>query len=200
VQLNDFVGTRQIITVSGAHKGVGKTALSEILLRNLPNFSAIKITITDHDCMVTDDEKEILSPSTDTCRMKRSGALQVVWIRSTEAHLCDAMVTALGKLLPGRGILVEGNSILRHLNPTISFFVARPPLAAMKPSRVHALQKADVCVINRADETTPVREMTRHLQDINPALMVLTIDLLDPAGPTRDDYSRMLSILNQRLS
>jgi Ni2+-binding GTPase involved in maturation of urease and hydrogenase len=199
VKLIDLVGTRQIITVSGAQKGVGKTALSEILLRNLPNFSAIKITITDHDCRVTDDEQVILSPSTDTCRMKNSGALQVVWVRSTESCLFDAMVTALEKPLPGRGILVEGNSILGHLRPTLAFFVARPPLAAMKPSRVHALQKADVCVINRDSDTIPDQEMTRRLQEVNPGLMVLTVDLLDPAGPTLEDYTRILSILNERL-
>jgi len=199
VQLNDLIGTRPVITVSGAHKGVGKTALSELLLRALRNFSAIKITITDQEVAVADDEQTIMSPSTDTCRMKRSGALQVVWVRSTEVRLFDAMVTALGKMLPGRGILVEGNSILRHLNPTISFFVARPPFAAMKPSRVHALQKADVCVINRADGPEPARELARRLQDINPAMTVLTIDLLDPAGPTRDDYTRLLSLLHERL-
>lgn len=200
MQLNDLIGTRPVITVSGANKGVGKTALSEILLRTLRNFSAIKITITDHDVAVADDEQTIRSPSTDTCRMKQSGALKVVWVRSTESRLFDAMVTALGKMPPGRGILVEGNSILRHLNPTLSFFVARSPLAAMKPSRVHALEKADVCVINRADGPEPARELARRLQDVKPALTILTIDLLDPAGPTRDDYARLLSILNERLS
>jgi molybdopterin-guanine dinucleotide biosynthesis protein len=200
VQLNDLIGTRPVITVSGANKGVGKTALSEILLRTLRNFSAIKITITDHEVAVADDEQTILSPSTDTCRMKQSGARQVVWVRSTESHLFDAMVTALGKMPPGRGILVEGNSILRHLNPTISFFVARPPLATMKPSRVHALEKADVCVINRADGPEAARELARRLHDFKPAITILTIDLLDPSGPTRDDYTRLLSLLKERLS
>jgi molybdopterin-guanine dinucleotide biosynthesis protein len=200
VQLTDLIGTRPVITVSGANKGVGKTALAEILLRTLRSFSAIKITITDHEAAVADDEQTILAPSTDTCRMKQSGALKVVWVRSTESHLLDAMVTALGKMPPGRGILVEGNSILRHLNPTISFFVARPPLAAMKPSRVHALEKADVCVINRSDGPEPARELARRLQEFRPSTTILTIDLLNPAGPTRDDYTRLLSLLNERLS
>ena len=68
MQLNDLIGTRPVITVSGANKGVGKTALSEILLRTLRNFSAIKITITDHEVAVVDDDQTILSPSTDTCQ------------------------------------------------------------------------------------------------------------------------------------
>ncbi len=199
MRLNDLIGDRPLITVSGAHKGVGKTALSEILLRVLGDFSAIKITITDREVAVADDEPTILFPSTDTCRMKSSGALRVVWVRSTEDRLGEAMATALLKQLPGRGILIEGNSILRHLNPTMCFFVARPPFADMKPSRMQALQKADVCVINRPDPPDSARDLALRLQDVNPAMTILTIDLLDPNGPTRDDYTRLLSLLKGRL-
>jgi molybdopterin-guanine dinucleotide biosynthesis protein len=200
LQLSDLIGARQVITVSGAHKGVGKTALSEILLHNLRTFAAIKITITNDVVVVTDDEQEIMSPATDTCRMKQSGARKVVWVRSTEELLLDSMKVALEKMVPGNGILIEGNSILRHLNPTISFFVVTPPFDAMKPSRVHALQKANVCVINQVYGTTPGKELAQRLTDFNPGLMIFTINLLDPAGPTVNDYNRLLTLLNQRLA
>jgi molybdopterin-guanine dinucleotide biosynthesis protein len=201
LQLGDLIGARQVITVSGAHKGVGKTALSEILLRNLHNFTAIKITITDDDVMVTDDEQVIMSPSTDTCRMKRSGAVKVVWVRSTEDGLFDSLKSAFEKIIPSsRGILVEGNSILRHLHPTLAFFVAQPPFDAMKPSRVHALKKADVCVINQFRGTVSSPELSQRVHAFNPHVMFLSLNLLDPAASDGNDYNRLLTLLSERIA
>ena len=198
MQLGDLIGDRRLVTVSGARKGVGKTALAEILLRNLPHFAAIKITITDKDVAVTDDERDIMAPSTDTCRMKQSGALKVVWVRSTEDHLHDSMIVALGKMVPCKGILIEGNSILKHVSPTVAFFVIAPPFDTMKPSRVHALKNADIAVINQVQGLGPDRDLLKRIEDFNPRLTLLRINLLDP-GRAGDDYNRLLSLLKQRI-
>lgn len=198
MQLGDLIGDRRLVTVSGAHKGVGKTALAEILLRNLPHFAAIKITITDKDVAVTDDERDIMAPSTDTCRMKQSGALKVVWVRSTEDHLHDSMIVALGKMVPCKGILIEGNSILKHVSPTVAFFVIAPPFDTMKPSRVHALKNADIAVINQVQGLGPDRDLLKRIEDFNPRLTLLRLNLLDP-GRAGDDYNRLLSLLKQRI-
>lgn len=198
MQLGDLIGARRLVTVSGARKGVGKTALAEILLRNLPHFAAIKITITDKDVAVTDDERDIMAPSTDTCRMKQSGALKVVWVRSTEDHLHDSMIVALGKIFPCKGILIEGNSILKHVSPTVAFFVIAPPFDTMKPSRVHALKNADIAVINQVQGLGPDRDLLKRIEDFNPRLTLLRLNLLDP-GRAGDDYNRLLSLLKQRI-
>jgi molybdopterin-guanine dinucleotide biosynthesis protein len=198
LQLGDLIGDRRLVTVSGAHKGVGKTALAEILLRNLPHFAAIKITITDKDVAVTDDERDIMAPSTDTCRMKQSGALKVVWVRSTEDHLHDSMIVALGKMVPCKGILIEGNSILKHVSPTVAFFVIAPPFDTMKPSRVHALKNADIAVINQVQGLGPDRDLLKRIEEFNPQLTLLRLNLLDP-GKAGDDYNRLLSLLKQRI-
>lgn len=198
MQLGDLIGDRRLVTVSGAHKGVGKTALAEILLRNLPHFAAIKITITDKDVAVTDDERDIMAPSTDTCRMKQSGALKVVWVRSTEDHLHDSMIVALGKMVPCKGILIEGNSILKHVSPTVAFFVIAPPFDTMKPSRVHALKNADIAVINQVQGLGPDRDLLKRIEEFNPRLTLLRLNLLDP-GRAGDDYNRLLSLLKQRI-
>jgi molybdopterin-guanine dinucleotide biosynthesis protein len=199
VQLSDLIGGCPIITVSGSHKGVGKTALAEILLRKLPGFSAIKITITDDIFAVTDEERDIMSPATDTWRMKQSGALKVIWVRSNEHRLPDAMRVALDKLVPCRGMLIEGNSILRHLRPVISFFVVRPPLADMKPSRAHALQMADACVINQPDRALPDRDLLQRIKKFNAGIMILSLNLLAPKTPGDTDYTRLVALLTRRL-
>ena len=198
LQLGDLIGDRRIVTVSGARKGAGKTALAEILLRNLPQFAAIKITITDKDLAVIDDERDIMSPATDTCRMKQSGAVQVVWVRSTEDHLRDSMMVALGKMVPCQGILIEGNSILRHLRPTVAFFVIAPPFGVMKPSRLHAIKNADLAVINQINGMDPDRELVQGIEAFNPRLTILRLNLLNPGMPG-DDYNRLLSLLKQRV-
>lgn len=198
LQLGDLIGDRRLVTVSGARKGVGKTALAEILLRNLPHFAAIKITITDKDVAVTDDERDIMVPSTDTCRMKQSGALKVVWVRSTEDHLHDSMIVALGKMVPCKGILIEGNSILKQVSPTVAFFVIAPPFDTMKPSRVHALKNSDIAVINQVQGMGPDRDLLKRIEDFNPRLTLLRLNLLDPGRPG-DDYNRLLSLLKQRI-
>jgi molybdopterin-guanine dinucleotide biosynthesis protein len=198
LQLGDLIGDRRLVTVSGARKGVGKTALAEILLRNLPHFAAIKITITDKDVAVTDDERDIMAPSTDTCRMKQSGALKVVWVRSTEDHLHDSMIVALGKMVPCKGILIEGNSILKHVSPTVAFFVIAPPFDTMKPSRVHALKNADIAVINQVQGLGPDRDLLKRIEEFNPRLTLLRLNLLDP-GRAGDDYNRLHSLLKQRI-
>lgn len=199
LQLENLIGARNIITVSGAHKGVGKTALAELLLHNLRNFAAIKITITDDELIVTDDEQVIMSSSTDTCRMRDSGAVKVVWVRSPEHRLLDAMSAALAKMVPCSGMLIEGNSILKHLTPTLSFFVIKPPFGAMKPSRVHALKKADVCVINRMLGVNPGDDLMQQVMDFNPRLTFFSLNLLDPADTYNDDYDRLLELLRERI-
>ena len=78
-------------------------------------------------------------PGTDTFRMKQSGAEKVFWIRATDDHIVDFMKDVLGRVGDIRGLLIEGNTILRHLNPTLSCFVTTATLDSMKPSRHHML-------------------------------------------------------------
>lgn len=200
VDLQESIAARTTISVSGAQSGVGKTALAQILLRNLSNFAAIKVTITDHTCMVIDDECELMIPDKDTWRMRKSGAAQVVWVKSNESGLYESLRTALSNIVPGRGILIEGNSVLRHLAPTIAFFVVKHPCSTMKESRMQALAKADVCVINQIGPASGEKEIVDSIHAYNAALTVLSLNLLDPAASRGDDYARLIALLNERIS
>lgn len=91
MELHDLIGDMKVVTVSGARKGVGKTVLAELLLRNMYGFAAIKITMTTMYTSVSDNEEEIMVPEKDTFRLKKSGAEKVVWVRATERLLQEAM-------------------------------------------------------------------------------------------------------------
>jgi hypothetical protein len=68
----------------------------------------------------------------------------------------------------------------------------------MKPSRVHALKNADIAVINQVQGLSPDRDLLKRIEDFNPRLTLLRLNLLDP-GRDGDDYNRLLSLLKQRI-
>lgn len=144
----------QTITVSGLASGIGKTLLSENIISLVGDIAAIKVTITDDTTAVVDDEQSIMVNGKDTFRFKSSGARKVVWIRSQEENLKMALSQALGMVRNYHKLLIEGNSILNYITPDIALFICDERLAAsqsIKPSRVHALEKADIIFNNIRD-------------------------------------------------
>ena len=190
----------KVITVSGAHKGVGKTLLTELLLRNLTGFAAIKITMTDLQTSVTDDEEEVMIPGKDTFRMKRSGAEKVVWVKATEESLQEAMEHALGMVGKPKGLLIEGNSILWYLNPEIAFFVIDDStIDSMKQSRVSALKKADACVINEKNGAIINKDILQELNKLNPKMKIFNFDLFSANSKDIKDSKDLMNYLEKRV-
>lgn len=189
----------KVITVSGAHKGVGKTMLTEILLRNLPGFAAIKITMTDLHTSVSSDEEELMVPEKDTCRMKQSGAEKVVWVKSTEKSLPEAMEHALSLTGNSKEVLIEGNSILKYINPTIAFFVIDSTMRQMKPSRISALKKADFCVVNQKNGAMVGKETLLELKNINPEMKIIHFDLFSASIKENENSKQLLRYIKERL-
>ena len=198
--LNTLIVTMKVITVSGAHKGVGKTLLSEILLRSLKGFAAIKVTMTDLHTSVTDDEEEVIISGKDTFRMKRSGAEKVVWVNATEESLQEAMKHALGMVGNPQGLLIEGNSILRYLNPAIAFFVVDNTIEPMKPSRVSALKKADVCIVNQRNGAVISKDTLQDLNKLNPKMKIFNFDLFAVKKKNNKDAKDLIEYLEKLLS
>ena len=189
----------KVITVSGAHKGVGKTMLTELLLRNISGFAAIKITMTDLQTRVTDDEEEIMIPERDTFRMKKSGAEKVVWVKSTEQSLPEAMEHALSMTGHHKGLLIEGNSILKYVNPHLAFFVIDDTIESMKPSRINALKKADVCVINQKNGAPLNKSTFQEVKKINPEMKIFHFDLLPPHRKENGSVTQLTEYIRERL-
>ena len=199
MQFTSFPDDMKVVTVSGAQKGVGKTALAEILLNNLPGFAAIKITMTDLYTSVSENERDIMIPDTDTFRMKKSGAEKVVWVKATEKLLHDAMERALEKISNHKGVLIEGNSILEYINPTLAFFVVNNSIDNMKPSRIRALKKADICVINQKNGSAFNDVMLDKIKSINPKIKMLSFDFLSVDHKDNEDIKKLKMYLKNIL-
>jgi Ni2+-binding GTPase involved in maturation of urease and hydrogenase len=200
VGIADMIGEMKVVTVSGAHKGVGKTALTELLLQRLPGFAAIKITINDLYTSVSDEEKEIMVDGKDTFRMKKSGAHKVVWVKTTEHSLPGAMEEALSMIGTPRGLLIEGNSILNHITPTVAFFVIDDATGQMKPSRINALKKADLCIINQKNGAPVKEEALENIRSLNPKLHYFSLDLASPLASKSEDVHALEHYLKEMLS
>lgn len=140
--------TFKIVSVTGAHSGVGKTTLCSILLKNLKGFGAIKFTKTPLYTSVVDDEKILSEPGKDTAIYLASGAEKVVWIQSPGGdELEDALHIALIKMAGLNGVIIEGNSPLDFLVPRIVVFISDQE-GQVKPSAEKASRKADIIIIN----------------------------------------------------
>jgi molybdopterin-guanine dinucleotide biosynthesis protein len=156
----------QIIVISGAHSRIGKTSLAEDLLRSLPDWSALKVTVKKQaDCprnsncvvcggfkkdfeMVT-NRKIINQRGTDTARLKSAGAKKVIWLKSTLRGLKIGLKKALGLLEDSRGVIIEGTSVLRYIRPDFAIYL-NDEIASLRTAAEEARKKANIVInVNR---------------------------------------------------
>lgn len=152
----------KIITVSGAHSGVGKTALAELVLRHLPDWSALKVTVKkesgcprDKGCSVCSELKDefdivtkenvIRQKGTDTARLKKAGANRVVWLRANLGGLERGLRKSFDLLKKTPGIVIEGNSVLKFIKPDLAIFI-KDKIGKVSSSAKRALNKADIVI------------------------------------------------------
>ncbi len=149
------------VTVSGLHSNIGKTLLSQYLLELLENAAALKMTTSDDKTFITDSNDIIMVEGKDTFRLKMSGAGKVVWISSTEENTLDSFNESLSLVSSYKKLLIEGNSILKYLDPDLSFFICDRRILGtgqIKPSRIIALKKSDFIINNLREETINRKE------------------------------------------
>jgi hypothetical protein len=200
LDLNGLLTNKTVITVSGSHKGVGKTALSEILLATLPHFTAIKITMTSTDVGLFEDEEHLMVAETDTFRMKKSGAEKVLWIRTTADQLTDLMIKALKRVGDKNRLLIEGNSILQYINPTLACFVTTSTIDNMKTSRTQALEKAHLCVINLMGKLADTTLLVDRIKRANPSIELFSFNLIDSLHKTGIEFKRFKTFVQDWLN
>lgn len=154
----------KIITVSGAHSGVGKTALIERLLKDLKGWSALKVTVSHNGscpkgkpCGACDgleskfsivtDKVSIEEKGKDTQRFKAAGALKVFWLKARPDGLRQGLNEILYRLKNAKGVIIEGTSILKYIRPDLAILVKNKD-SVLKPSAVKALKKIDLIWTN----------------------------------------------------
>ena len=149
-----------IVVVGGHTRNIGKTTLAAQILASTTqmHWTAIKITQYGHgvcsangeacDCAPADhsvaisEERDRLSGS-DTARMLSAGAIRVLWVRTQQGLLAEAMPRLRKEMASSSNVLIESNSILRFLRPDLYLAVLDPKIEDFKASALRYLDRAD---------------------------------------------------------
>jgi molybdopterin-guanine dinucleotide biosynthesis protein len=160
-----------LVVVGGHTRNIGKTTLVAQILSATTEmqWTAMKITQYGHgvcsangeacDC-ATDDHSVAVSEErsrdsgTDTSRMLVAGANRVLWVRTQQGSLAEAMPRIRKEIAASVNVLVESNSILRFIRPDLYVAVLDPKVADFKPSALRYLDRADAIFTPQGTDLT----------------------------------------------
>jgi len=156
-----------IIVIGGHSRNVGKTSVVAGLIAALPayNWTAFKITQYGHgQCSLdgqpcqcaTDDhtwaisEERDGSAASDSSRFLAAGAKRSFWVRTGQGRLAEAMPAIRRRLAEAENSIVESNSILKFIRPTLYITVLDPATEDFKSSAQEFLDRAHAVVLHRS--------------------------------------------------
>lgn len=156
-----------LIVIGGHSRSVGKTSVVAGLISALSEFvwTAVKITQYGHgicstngeacDCATGDhswaiSEEHDRSGDSDTSRFLKAGAARAFWVRTEQGRLAEAMPGLRQRLDGARSAIIESNSVLRFLRPTLYLTVLDPSTADFKNSAREFLDRADAIILHEA--------------------------------------------------
>jgi len=172
----------RIITVSGANKDIGKSSLAAYLAARCRSCAGMKVSIHAERPpgeVVLEEAESGASPATDTARLLAAGARPVLWVRSTRESLASDLREAFSRL-EAPVVIVEGNSVLEHLEPDFAVFVMGPTFEGFKPSAFEAIAKAHTVVVN-GDGAVPgwkMLELEKRVKRLNPRAKLVAVSEL----------------------
>jgi hypothetical protein len=158
-----------IIVIGGHSRSVGKTSVVAGLISALREFdwTAVKITQYGHgvcsangeacDCATGDhswaiSEERDRSGESDTSRFLVAGALRVLWARTEQGRLAEAMPTLRRRLEGARNVIIESNSVLKFLRPDLYLTVLNPSTEDFKNSAREFLDRASAVIFHEAPD------------------------------------------------
>jgi hypothetical protein len=203
------------VAVAGVSSEVGKTTLMCELLREFPGWEAIKMTRghyrscgkDPHACCVSDllgneplirsGFQQTYASDKDTGRYWDAGAANVHWVIVTDDQVERGIQLALERV-KASGVLIEGNSFLRHIDVDFAVLVASEALLEgapkIKSSTRWAFQKASALYV--ADRSGATKRSTKIFVRLNTRFAAL--------GPTRnisaytaDDFPKLVARVNR---
>jgi hypothetical protein len=170
----------RVIVIGGHTRSIGKTQLVCDVIAAFPqvHWMAGKITQYGHgvcaqngdncDCAPTEHVCAInwetrTDSSTDSARFLAAGAQRSFWLRTKQGFLAEGLPllrTALQETLPNAEteplpLIVESNSLLQFLRPSLYLVVLDPANEDFKDSARAALDRADALVFRRSSEALP---------------------------------------------
>ncbi len=164
----------RLIVVGGHTRSIGKTQLVCDLIAALPQgkWLAGKITqyghgvcaTNGHDCdcaptehVVALDWESDAHAETDSARFLQAGASRSFWLRTKQGYLAEGMPALRQALAEGAddyssdglNVIVESNSLLQFVKPSLYVTVLDTDRDDFKDSARHMLDRADVFVFRR---------------------------------------------------
>jgi hypothetical protein len=163
----------RVIVVGGHTRSIGKTQLVCDVISAFPdsNWIAGKITQYGHgvcaqngencDCAPTEhvcalDWETHSDTGTDSSRFLAAGARRSFWLRTKQGYLAEGLPLLRSALEQSRqlsysgklpALIVESNSLLQFLKPSLYFAVVDPAKEDFKDSARAALDRADAIVL-----------------------------------------------------
>lgn len=160
-----------LVVIGGHSRNVGKTSVVGGLISALPEFewTAAKITQYGHgicsangeacDCATGDhswaiSEEHDRDGDSDTSRFLKAGAKRVLWVRTEQGRLAEAMPTFRERIAGAKNVILESNSILKFIRPDLYLTVLDPSRADFKTSAREFLDRADAVILHETDAAT----------------------------------------------
>jgi hypothetical protein len=155
-----------IVVVGGHSRSIGKTSVVAGLISALPEFhwTALKITQYGHgicsadgaacDCATADhswavSEEHNRDGDSDTSRFLAAGADKVLWVRTQQGRLAEAMLSLRSKIAGAKNVIIESNSVIRFLRPDLYLLVLDPMTADFKTSAREFMDRADAIILHQ---------------------------------------------------
>jgi hypothetical protein len=159
-----------LVVVGGHSRNVGKTSVVAGIIAALPEaqWTAAKITQFGHgvcsisvepcDCALNEhehswsvDEEFDRSGDSDTSRFLVAGARRVLWVRTKQGMLAEAMPRLREEIAGAKNVILESNSVIRFLRPDLYLSVLDFENPDFKDSAREFLDRADAIILHVHD-------------------------------------------------
>lgn len=151
------------VVVGGHSRNIGKTSVMAGLIRSMKSlrWTAVKITqyghgVCSHDgqpcgCAPTEHpfvltEERDAKGRGDTSRFLQAGARRSLWLRVRQGQLAEAVPLLEQALAGDECVMIESNSILQYMEPSVYLAVLDSRQTDFKPSALKFLGRADALV------------------------------------------------------
>jgi hypothetical protein len=165
-------GNWRVIVVGGHTRSIGKTQLVCDVIAAFPeaNWIAGKITQyghgvcaqNGHDCNCAPDQhtcaiswEKRADTGTDSARFLQAGARRSFWLRTKQGFLAEGMPLLRAALReadcgssgPSKNVILESNTLLQFLKPSLYLMVVHPAKADFKESAQLQIDRASALVL-----------------------------------------------------
>jgi hypothetical protein len=154
-----------IVVIGGHSRSVGKTSVVAGLISGLREWEwmAVKITQYGHgvcsangeacECATADhrwaiSEENDRGGESDTSRFLLAGAVRVLWVRTEQRRLAEAMPALRRRIESSRNVIVESNSVMKFLRPDLYMTVLNPGTEDFKTSAQQFMDRADAVILH----------------------------------------------------